>query len=131
LTDQIDTVHACSHWRGDRVGPIAVLDAVAKRDIPTPAKNRTLVVQRLAYSCVLKHVHYFQTNAYRNEGCDQSVRPRGLRHELSSLARSLGSWVRIPLEAGMSVCIYSVFVLGSGLANGLSLIQGVLPNVLD
>jgi hypothetical protein len=37
--------------------------------------------------------------------------PRGLRHELSSLARTLGSWVRIPLEAWMSVCVYSVFVL--------------------
>jgi hypothetical protein len=37
--------------------------------------------------------------------------PRGLRHELSSLARTLGSWVRIPLKAWMSVCIYSMFVL--------------------
>jgi hypothetical protein len=44
-----------------------------------------------------------------------------LRHELSSLARALGSWVRIPLKAWMSVCFYSVFVLsfeGSGLATG-------------
>jgi hypothetical protein len=31
--------------------------------------------------------------------------------ELSSPARTLGSWVRITLEAGMSVCIHSVFVL--------------------
>jgi hypothetical protein len=37
--------------------------------------------------------------------------PRGLRHEPSSLARTLGSWVRIPLEAWMPVYIYSVFVL--------------------
>jgi hypothetical protein len=36
--------------------------------------------------------------------------PRGLRHELSSPARTLGSWIRIPLE-WMSVCSYSVFVL--------------------
>jgi hypothetical protein len=36
-----------------------------------------------------------------------------------------------PLEAWMFVCVYSVFVLGSGLATGWSLIQGVLPNVLD
>jgi hypothetical protein len=36
---------------------------------------------------------------------------RGLRHELSSLARILGSWIRIPLMAWMSVCVYSVFVL--------------------
>jgi hypothetical protein len=34
-----------------------------------------------------------------------------MRHELSSPARTLGSWVRIPLEARMSVCIYSVFAL--------------------
>jgi hypothetical protein len=27
------------------------------------------------------------------------------------LVRTLGSWVRIPLEAMMSVCVYSVFVL--------------------
>jgi hypothetical protein len=37
--------------------------------------------------------------------------PRGLRHELSSSARTLGSWVRIPLEASIAVCVYSVFVL--------------------
>jgi hypothetical protein len=37
--------------------------------------------------------------------------PRGLRHELSSIARTLGSWDRIPLKAWMTVCVYSVFVL--------------------
>jgi hypothetical protein len=31
--------------------------------------------------------------------------PRGLRHELSSPARALGSWVRIPLKAWMSAFI--------------------------
>jgi hypothetical protein len=43
------------------------------------------------------------------------------KHELSPLARTLGSWVRIPLEAWMSVCVYSVCVVlrvGSGLATG-------------
>jgi hypothetical protein len=45
--------------------------------------------------------------------------PRGLRHEMSSLARTLGSWVRTPLKAWMFVCIYSVFsCVGSGLATG-------------
>jgi hypothetical protein len=47
--------------------------------------------------------------------------PRGLRHEPPLLARTLGSWVRIQLEAWMSVCVYSVFVfscVGSGLAMG-------------
>jgi hypothetical protein len=33
------------------------------------------------------------------------------KHELSSLAQKLGSWVLIPLEAWMSMCVYSVFVL--------------------
>jgi hypothetical protein len=37
--------------------------------------------------------------------------PRGIRCEPSSLARTLGSWVPIPLEAWMSVCVYSVSVL--------------------
>jgi hypothetical protein len=38
--------------------------------------------------------------------------PPSPRHdELSSPAQTLGSWVRIPLEAWMSVCVYSVFVL--------------------
>jgi hypothetical protein len=37
---------------------------------------------------------------------------------MSSPAGTLGSWVRIPLKAWMSVCVYSVFVLGSGLATG-------------
>jgi hypothetical protein len=41
----------------------------------------------------------------------QSQWPRGLRHEKSSPAGTLGSLVRIPLEALMSVCICSVFVL--------------------
>jgi hypothetical protein len=31
----------------------------------------------------------------------------------------------------MDGCVYSVFVLGSGLATGSSLVQRVLPNVLD
>jgi hypothetical protein len=37
--------------------------------------------------------------------------PRGLRHEQTSPDRTLGSWVRIPLNASLSVCVYSVFLL--------------------
>jgi hypothetical protein len=55
--------------------------------------------------------------------------PRGLRHELFPLARTLGSWVRIPLKGWMFVCVYSVCI-GSVLATGWSPIQGVLPTVL-
>jgi hypothetical protein len=53
---------------------------------------------------------------------------------MSSPAWTLGSWVRIPLEAWMFVCVYSVFVLscvGSGLATAWSLVQGVLPTVYN
>jgi hypothetical protein len=42
-------------------------------------------------------------------------------HLLSSLARTLGLYVRISLKAWMSLCVYSVFVLsfvGSDLAKG-------------
>jgi hypothetical protein len=52
--------------------------------------------------------------------------PRGLRHELSSLAQTLGSRVRISLEAWMSVCVYSVcaaLCAGSGLATGCVKVQ--------
>jgi hypothetical protein len=46
----------------------------------------------------------------------------GVRHELSSLSRTLGSWVRIRLTAWMScvrlfrVCV--VLYVGNGLATG-------------
>jgi hypothetical protein len=36
---------------------------------------------------------------------------RVLRHEMSSPAQTLGSSVRIPLEAWMSLSVYSVFAL--------------------
>jgi hypothetical protein len=48
--------------------------------------------------------------------------PRGLRHELSSFAWILGSWVRIPQESWMYVRVSFVFVLscvGNGVATGL------------
>jgi hypothetical protein len=38
----------------------------------------------------------------------QSQWPSGLRHELSSLALTLGLGFRIPLKTWMSVCVYSV-----------------------
>jgi hypothetical protein len=62
-------------------------------------------------------------NIFRPPRSCRTQWPRGLWHELSSHARTLGSWVRIPLEAWTSVCVYSVFVLGSGLATGWSLVQ--------
>jgi hypothetical protein len=55
----------------------------------------------------------------------RSQQPRGIRHELSSLVRTLGLWVRIPLKPwvfGVCVCVYVFFCvyvalcLGTGLA---------------
>jgi hypothetical protein len=55
----------------------------------------------------------------------QSQWPRGPRNKLSSLVRTRGSWVRIPLEAWMSVCVYWMFCVvlcvGSGLVTGCTL----------
>jgi hypothetical protein len=48
---------------------------------------------------------------------------RGLRHEMSSPAQAVGSWVQTSVEAWMSVCVCSAFVLscvGSGLVMGWS-----------
>jgi hypothetical protein len=53
-------------------------------------------------------------------------------HEMFSPAKTLGSWVWIPLKARMSEYVYSVFALscvGTGLTMGWSLVQGVLPTV--
>jgi hypothetical protein len=59
--------------------------------------------------------------------------PSGLRHELSSLVRTLGSWVQILLKAWMSVCVYSVFVLFCVYVAALRWaeppVQGILPTV--
>jgi hypothetical protein len=60
--------------------------------------------------------------------------PRGLRHELFSPTRNMGSWLRTPLEAWMFVYVDSVLVLscgGSGLATGWSPVEGVLSTVYN
>jgi hypothetical protein len=51
-----------------------------------------------------------ELNVYRYSH-GRSQWPGSLRHEPSSSARTLGSWIRIPLESGMSVCVSSMFVL--------------------
>jgi hypothetical protein len=55
--------------------------------------------------------------------------PRCLKYELSSLARTLGTWIRIPLKTWMSVCVCVVLCVGRSLATGWSPVQGVLPTV--
>jgi hypothetical protein len=61
-------------------------------------------------------------HSYAGDG--PSEWPRGLRHEMSSPARTLGSRVRIPLQPLMSAFILCLCV-GSGLATGWSPVQGV------
>ena len=45
---------------------------------------------------------------------------RGLRHESSSPPATVGSWVRITLEAWISVCVFVVLCVGISLATGWS-----------
>jgi hypothetical protein len=42
----------------------------------------------------------------------------GLMHELSSLARTLGSWVQIPLKAWVSVLCVFILCVGRALVTG-------------
>jgi hypothetical protein len=65
-----------------------------------------------------------------NEPQIASKWPRGVRHEMSSPAQKLVSFLRIPLKTWVSVCVNFVFVsscVGSGLASDLSPVQGILP----
>jgi hypothetical protein len=100
------------HWIGGWVGPRTGLDDVeGRKPFPLPGLLWRLVrsqsLYRLRYPASFYEVY---------------ILPRGLRHEMSSPAQTLGSWVRIPLEALMSVRVSSVFVLscvGSGFGTGL------------
>jgi hypothetical protein len=57
----------------------------------------------LTFSGSSRHIIWISLHIYR-----RSQWPRIARHEMPSLARTLGSWVRIPLKAWMSVCVYSL-----------------------
>jgi hypothetical protein len=76
--------------------------------------------------------HSLSCNQFLFFGCDplcgRSHWPRGLGHEQSLPAWTLGSWVRIPLEAWMPVYAF-ILCVGNGLATGWSLIQRVQPTV--
>jgi hypothetical protein len=110
----------CLSWRLQSVKASQVHDRVYTTSFTTPTEGLRGFHQSLKiipeYSLKLRHDR-------------RSQWPRGLRHELSSLTRTLGSWVRIPLKSWMFVRVYSVFVLGSGLVTGWSSVQGVIPTV--
>jgi hypothetical protein len=70
-------------------------------------------------TCPYQALNYNRYSVENKRGCTptslvvscRSQWPLGLRHEPSSSALTLGSWVRIPLGAWMSVWVYFVFVL--------------------
>jgi hypothetical protein len=68
----------------------------------------------------------------KTQGASYLADHRGLRHKMTSFARSLESSVRIPLKTWKSVrlfCVFLVLYVGSCLATGRSPVQGVLPTV--
>jgi hypothetical protein len=60
----------------------------------------------------------------------RSEEPRGLRHEMPSLAQPLESWAQIPLDALMFVCLCSLFV-HPVFATRWSTVQRVLPTLYN
>jgi hypothetical protein len=105
--------------------------------VEIPSGNRIRHIPK----CVHYHVQGFRSekkptsvNVYlcNLNMCSLSQWPHGVKHELSSSARMLGSWGRIPLEEWISMCVCCVFVLscvGRGLATGWSPVQGALLTV--
>jgi hypothetical protein len=120
-----DIAHGVSVTGFDRSG---LLYGLWLTDVDNPSEKRNIMSQgiysymhtcdmtsyignfilTLTFFCLITNKPLFLSG---NNSISRSQWPRGLRHELSSLARTLGLWVRIPLRAWMSVCIYSVFVL--------------------
>jgi hypothetical protein len=78
-------------------------------------------------ACENKHLLSLYDRRAQSLNC-RSQWPRGLRHELSSPARVLGSRVRTPLKAWMSVLCACILFVDRGLATGSSPVQGVLSN---
>jgi hypothetical protein len=97
----------------------------------TAAESSNAAKRKLYFRFLGHHKELCQIQRYSGKQ-NRSQWPRSLRHEISSAARTLGSWVRIALKAWMLVCGSSVFVLscvGRGLASGWFLVQGFLPTV--
>jgi predicted nucleic acid-binding Zn ribbon protein len=65
---------------------------------------------RYLFFRVASELYSFKTEPSKRHD-SLSQRPLGLRQELSSPAPTLRSWVRMPFESWMSVCVYSVFLL--------------------
>jgi hypothetical protein len=72
------------------------------------SQDRQLVARVCIYVILfIPYLYSFQLHySYIWQWVCRSRWPRGLRHELPSLARMLRSWVRIPLKVWMSVCAF-------------------------
>jgi hypothetical protein len=100
LLGEIDENHTHTHKRKLSARLVEVRGETQIRGLPNTRQ------ERLPQMCKTVAINW----SIRLMG--RSQWPRGLTYELSSTARKLGSWVRIPLEAWMSnVCVYSEFVL--------------------
>jgi hypothetical protein len=71
-------------------------------------------VQYILKNCMFVILIFNTPHVYRSQW------PRDLRHELFSLTGTLGSWVRTPLKAWISVCVYSVFCVVLCVDRGLA-----------
>jgi hypothetical protein len=80
--------------------------------------NWDILLSRYWRSYVL-NTNWCIVGYYMKKACQCRVQsPIYLRHEMTSPIRTLGLWIRIPLKAWMSVCVFSTVVLscvGSGL----------------
>jgi hypothetical protein len=75
----------------------------------------------LLWNGVVYNYQHWYSYIMLNRNYGRSQWPRGLRHELHLPALTLGSWVRIPLEAWMTVrlfCVCGVLCVGSSFATG-------------
>jgi hypothetical protein len=126
------TIIRCSRWRYSDCSNIAIASLNPGRDLDVP-NVVPCCFPALGQSIVqYLNLHFWNCGIHTSRdtiaACQDSLFvlfninwwrifssrpqwPRRLRHELSSCAQTLGSWIRIPLKTWMSVCVYSVFVL--------------------
>jgi hypothetical protein len=109
----------------NRCKPLAAVNKVMKLRVLHAYKFETFFSNWRTMCCSARRLllHGQENNDSRLQW------PSSLRHRLSSPPRRLGSWVSIPPEALMSVCVYALLCVGRGLATGWSPLQGVVPAV--
>jgi hypothetical protein len=134
-------VHVFVTWDGEMISrqrafPVTLTTILTKHDIcPRGSCIQVLNVHCASlawqsFNAWSDHCCFSVINDNWRKNLSRSQWQCGLRYEMSSLAQTLGSFVRIPLKVWMFVCVYSVFVLtcvDSGLATGWTPVQGVLP----